>query len=83
MNERKKSFDAMPIHRLSPRPRMKNVTGGYGSRAVVMGEKFAVNGSTAKILAQLGAQATDQLSDRIPLPASVARELAFRLEVCV
>ena len=37
---------------------------------VVMGEKFRVDART-----------TDALAQRVPLPASVARELAFRLEV--
>ncbi|MCX6923492.1 MAG: helicase-related protein [Verrucomicrobia bacterium] len=49
--------------------------------AVVMGEQFTVDGDQAKSLGQLGAWATDRLSRRIPLPTSVARELAFRLEV--
>jgi hypothetical protein len=35
-----------------------------------MGEKFKVDVRT-----------TDKLAQRIPLPASVAKELAFRLEV--
>ena len=38
--------------------------------SVVMGEKFKVDART-----------TDKLAQRIPLPASVAKELAFRLEV--
>ncbi len=38
--------------------------------SVVMGEKFDVS-----------AHATDKLASRIPLPASLARQLAFRLEV--
>jgi superfamily II DNA or RNA helicase len=37
---------------------------------VVMGEKFRVDART-----------TDKLAQRVPLPASVAKELAFRLEV--
>jgi len=49
--------------------------------SVVMGEKFALGGGPSKGLAQLGARVTDQLAERIPLPVSVARELAFRLEV--
>ena len=38
--------------------------------SVVMGEKFSVDART-----------TDKLAQRIPLPVSVAKELAFRLEV--
>jgi ERCC4-related helicase len=38
--------------------------------SVVMGEKFSVDART-----------TDKLAQRIPLPASVAKEMAFRLEV--
>jgi hypothetical protein len=49
--------------------------------AVVMGEKFTVDGGQARSLAQLGARATDRLSQRIPLPTSLERQLAFRLEV--
>jgi hypothetical protein len=37
---------------------------------VVMGEKFSVDART-----------TDKLAQRVPLPASIAKELAFRLEV--
>lgn len=40
--------------------------------SVVMGEKFRVDART-----------TDKLAQRVPLPASVAKELAFRLEVTV
>jgi superfamily II DNA/RNA helicase len=38
--------------------------------SVVMGEKFRVDART-----------TDKLAQRVPLPACVAKELAFRLEV--
>ncbi|MBI4325141.1 MAG: hypothetical protein HY674_07735 [Chloroflexi bacterium] len=38
--------------------------------SVVMGEKFSVDART-----------TDKLAQRVPLPAAVAKELAFRLEV--
>jgi len=37
---------------------------------VVMGEKFSVDART-----------TEKLAQRVPLPSSVAKELAFRLEV--
>jgi hypothetical protein len=38
--------------------------------SVVMGEKFSVDART-----------TDKLAQRIPLPSSVAKGMAFRLEV--
>ncbi|HOK77876.1 MAG TPA: hypothetical protein PLW35_09160, partial [Verrucomicrobiota bacterium] len=38
--------------------------------SVVMGEKF-----------QVDARTTDKLAQRVPLPESVAKNLAFRLEV--
>ena len=38
--------------------------------SVVMGEKFSTN-----------VRSTDKLAQRVPLPSSLAAELAFRLEV--